>query len=195
MAQIFRIWSLIAWHDSPVPTYVAFLRAINLGAKRVFPKEAIIAAVESLGFADVRTHINTGNVHFETRMRSVPRIQELLEKAFREDRGFEVPTMVFTTKEFAELAREARALSDARPGLARHYVYLLAEEPSAEITQAVEASSSDRGELVVRGRAVHALLAPGYEDGVVDPLRAAKLLPVATNRNLNVITTIAQKWC
>lgn len=178
-----------------MPTYIAFLRAINLGAKRVFPKEAIVATVQRIGFTEVRTHINTGNVTFQTTMRSVARIQESLEKTFREDRGFEIPTMVFTTTEFAALAREAQALSDARPGLARHYVYLLAEEPSAEVTRAVEATSSERGEMVVRGRAVHALLAPGYDEGVVDPLRAAKLLPVATNRNLNVILTIAQKWC
>ena len=45
-----------------VPTYIAFLRAINLGAKRVFPKEAIVAAVQRIGFTEVRTHINTGNV-------------------------------------------------------------------------------------------------------------------------------------
>ena len=49
--------------------------------------------------------------------------------------------------------------------------------------------------MIVRGRAVHALLRPGYEDGVLDPVGAIKLLGVATNRNLNVVTTIAQKWC
>lgn len=176
-------------------TYVAFLRAINLGAKRQFPKAAIIAAVEGVGFTDVQTHINTGNVRFDTRMRSVARIREVLEKTFLADRGFEVPAIVFPAAEFAELAREARALSEERPGLARHYVYLLAEEPSAATARAVEATSSARGEMLVRGRAVHALLRPGYQDGVVDPLGAARLLPVATNRNLTVVTTIAQKWC
>ena len=35
----------------------------------------------------------------------------------------------------------------------------------------------------------------GYQDGMVDPLGAAKLLGVGTNRNLNVVTTIAAKWC
>lgn len=176
-------------------TYIAFLRAINLGAKRVFPKDAIVAAVEGVGFSDVRTHINTGNVHFQTRMRSIPRIQEALEEAFRADRGFDVPTMVFSAGEFAELAREARALSGERPNLVRHYIYLLAQELSPEVAQQVEATSSDRGEMLVRGRAVHALLTPGYDDGVLDPLGAVKLIGLATNRNLNVVTTIAQKWC
>jgi uncharacterized protein (DUF1697 family) len=49
-----------------VPTYVAFLRAINLGAKGKFPKAAIIRAVEAAGFTDVETYINTGNVRFDS---------------------------------------------------------------------------------------------------------------------------------
>ena len=44
-----------------VPTYIAFLRAINLGARRRFPKDAIKAATEAAGGTDVETYINTGS--------------------------------------------------------------------------------------------------------------------------------------
>ncbi|HEV2798078.1 MAG TPA: DUF1697 domain-containing protein, partial [Nocardioides sp.] len=44
-----------------MPTYVAFLRAINLGRTRKFPKDAIKAATEAAGGSDVETYINTGN--------------------------------------------------------------------------------------------------------------------------------------
>lgn len=178
-----------------VPTYLGFLRAINLGAKRVFPKGDICRVVSDLGFENVVTHLNTGNVRFSTRMRSRARIEEALERAFHADRGFDVPTIVFTTDEFAHLAAEARALSAARPNLARHYVYLLKEPLAPEQAALVEGTSGDRGEMVVRGRAAHALLGPGYNDGTVDPLCAAKLLGVATNRNLNVVGSLADRWC
>lgn len=176
-------------------TYVAFLRAINLGAKRVFPKGDIVRVATDAGFGNVETHINTGNVRFDTTLRSRERIASTLESAFLADRGFEVPTIVFTTAEFAELAREAVALSAERPDLARHYVYLLRDEPSAEQAALIESLSSERGDMVVRGRAVHALLFPNYEAGVVDPHGVVKLLGDGTNRNLNVVTTIAEKWC
>jgi uncharacterized protein (DUF1697 family) len=180
--------------DSGMPTYVAFLRAINLGAKRVFPKADIRRVVEEAGFTDVETHINTGNVRFSTRMRSRPKIEARLEHAFAADRGFDVPTIVFTAAEFAEIARDAVRLSAKNPGLSRHYVYLLKEEPSPETIARIAELASESGEMVVRGRAAHALLRPGYEAGTVDPLGAAKLLGVATNRNLNVITSLAGKW-
>ena len=106
-----------------------------------------------------------------------------------------MPTIVFTAQEFAALAAEARALSAARPGLVRHYVYLLQEELTPEVAAQVEATSGPLGEMIVRGRAAHALLGPGYADGTVDPLRAAKLLGVATNRNLNVVAGLDERWC
>ncbi len=178
-----------------MPTYLAFLRAVNLGAKRVFPKDDLRRAVESLGFEDVVTHLNTGNVRFTSRMRSRTRIERLLERQFLADRGFDVPTIVFPTGEFAALAAESRALGADHPGLARHYVYLLKEELAPEVAAAVEATSGPHGDMVVRGRAAHALLGPGYEDGVVDPLRAAKLLGVATNRAHTVVSALAERWC
>lgn len=178
-----------------MPTYLAFLRAINLGAKRVFPQADIQRVVGSLGFEDVRTHINTGNVRFDARMRSRPKIEGLLEEAFSRDRGFDVPAIVFSSAEFAAAAAEAEVIHSAHPGLARHYVYLLKDEPTDEALQAVAESASDGGEMVVRGRVAHALLRPGYQDGRVDPLGAVKHLGVATNRNITVIRTLAQKWC
>lgn len=178
-----------------MPTYLAFLRAINLGPTRKFPKDDIRRVVESLGMTEVQTHINTGNVRFSTPMRSRARIESALEAAFGADRGFEVPAIVFTPAEFAAIARDAAELTAQNPGLARHYVYLLKDELSAAGIARVEALATDAGTMVVRVRAAHALLRPGYEAGNVDPLRAAKLLGVGTNRNVNVITTLAAKWC
>ncbi|QIX26004.1 DUF1697 domain-containing protein [Nocardioides sp. JQ2195] len=176
-----------------MPSYVAFLRAINLGANRKFPKDAIRAAVEGAGCTDVETHINTGNVRLTTSMRSRARIETTLEDAFLTDRGFEVPTIVFPTAELAQVGRDAEELN--RPDLARHYIWLLKDEPSAEVVDRVHALDGDGHRAVIRGRACHLLLAEGYEQGAVDPLRTEKLLGVATNRNFNVVTTLARKWC
>ena len=178
-----------------VTTYLAFLRAINLGAKRVFPKGDIRRVVEDAGFEGVETHINTGNVRFESRMRSRERIERVLEKAFMADRGFEVPTIVYSAAEFRAVAQQTRELADAHPGIARHYVYLLKDELTPGQVADVEARADGRGRMMVSGRAAHALLEPGYQEGAVDPLSAAKLLGVATNRNANVIRTLAEKWC
>lgn len=176
-------------------TYLAFLRAINLGANRKFPKADIVAATGAAGFTDVATHINTGNVRFDTSMRSRARIEAALEQAYLERAGFVVPTIVFTPAELTAIAADASELSAARPGLERHYVYLLKDQPQPDRVAALTARCTDGNEVVVRGRAAHVLLGK-VRQGTVDPYGVEKALgAVATNRNLNVLTTLARKWC
>jgi uncharacterized protein (DUF1697 family) len=171
-------------------TYIAFLRAINLGAKRKFPKDALKAAVEGAGMSAVETYINTGNVRFETAMRSRARIEAVLEQAFLADRGFEVPTIVFTPAELRAVADEAAGFG--HPG--RHYVSLLKEEPGAEAVRAVEAASTAEEVARVGGRAVHLLLGENYHEARLTNAVVEKHLGVATNRNLTVVRTLAEKW-
>ena len=80
-----------------MPTYVAFLRAINLGPTRKFAKADIVEATEAAGGTDVLTHINTGNVRLTSRLRSREKVEAALEAAYAAHTGFDVPTIVFTT--------------------------------------------------------------------------------------------------
>src|SRR4051794_2556911 len=137
-----------------VATYIGFLRAINLGSTRKFPKASIVRAVEAAGFTDVATYINTGNVRFDTTMRSRARIETALEEAFEAEAGFAVPTIVFTQKELRETPEHA---SSSAPG-GRHYVSLLKEAPTAAAVTRLEDSITTDEVAKVGGRAVHLLL-------------------------------------
>lgn len=173
-----------------MPTYVAFLRAINLGATRKFPQDAIRAAVEGLGCTDVETYINTGNVRLTTPLRSRHKVEALLEEAFRADRGFEVPTVVLTPVELAEVARHAASL--ARPG--RHYVELLKTAPSPEVVALLEAGSDPRKTAQVGERAIHFLVDTDYAGAALLRKGVEKQLGVTTNRNAKVIGELAARW-
>jgi uncharacterized protein (DUF1697 family) len=178
-----------------MPTYIAFLRAINLGAARRFLKDDIRRAVEATGFCDVETYINTGNVRFTTGMRSLTRIEEALEAAFLADRGFEVPTIVFGTSELAGIAADAASLAAEIPNAERRFVDLLRMAPPPDTAQRIESASTGNIHLFVRGRAVHTVV--GHETGSTGAVNAAiaKMLGVTTNRNAAVIATIAERWC
>lgn len=173
--------------------YVGFLRAINLGKNRKFPKEAIVRATEAAGMTDVATYINTGNVRFETSLRSRARIEAALEAAYRDEAGFEVPTIVFTTKELTAIAERTSSFGECE----RHYVSLLKEPPSAAAVKAMEDASTAREVARVGGRAVHLLYhGSSYgSDAKLTNVQVEKLLGVATNRNLTVVRALAEKWC
>jgi len=179
-------------HDRGVATYIAFLRAINLGPKRKFPKDAIKAAVEAAGGTGVETYINTGNVRLDSTRRSRVRLEADLEKAFLADRGFEVPTIAFTPAELREIAEDAKRFADGHEG--RHYVSLLKEAPSAADVKLVEAAGTAGEVARVGGRAVHLLLGAAYHEATLTNAVIEKHLGIATNRNLTVIRTLAERW-
>jgi len=179
-------------HDAHVATYIAFLRAINLGARRKFPKDAIRAAVEAAGGERVETYINTGNVRLESRLRSRERVEQVLEEAFLADRGFEVATIAFTPEELRGIAEDAKRFADGHEG--NHYVSLLKQEPDADALAALVARASDGEVARVGGRAVHLLISSDYHQARLTNTLVEKHLGVATNRNLTVVRTLAERW-
>lgn len=174
-----------------MPTYIAFLRAINIG-KRRFTKDAIVAACEAAGCTDVETYINTGNVRVTTPLRSRAKVEEALEAAFEAEAGFDVPTIVVTPQELTAIAAQAEKVGAAHDG--RHYVSVLKDPPTASAVKDLDGAGHDGERAVVDGRGVHLLLGHDYHSAKLSNAVVEKHLGVATNRNLNVIRTLAEKW-
>ena len=177
-----------------MPTYAAFLRAINLGPTRKFPKDAIKEAVEAAGMTDVATYINTGNVRFTTSMRSRAKIEAALEKSFKADRGFEVPTFVFTPAELAAIAEHGDQLWAEHGEPKTHYVTLFRSAPTAASVKALLDGDFPEDTIVVEGRAAHCLMFGGFHESKAQSSKLFAGLGQGTARNINVIRTLAQKW-
>ena len=90
------------------------------------------------------------------------------------------------------IADDAERYADGHGG--QHYVSLLKEAPSAAGIEAVEAAGQDGEVAKAGGRAVHLMLGPGYHTARLTNAAVEKHLGVATNRNLTVIRTLAEKW-
>ena len=177
-------------------TYVAFLRAINLGAKRTFPKVDIVAAVKGAGGSRVETYLNTGNVRLDFASRSAGKVEAALEAAFLADRGFEVPTIALTPSELVAIDDDAERFGVGHAG--RHYVSLLKKAPTPEAVDAFAAAVeglSGTGQVArVGGRAVHLMIGGDYHSSQLTNAVVERQLGVATNRNLSVIRELARRW-
>lgn len=180
-----------------MPTFIAFLRAVNVG-KRTYPMAELREALTDAGFEEVATHIQTGNALVRTSMRSRAKVTAALERAMLEDRGFAVPVVLMTPAELRETYDEARSFAAefARLGheIQGHYLTLLAEPPSAALAKQVEARSEPGEEVRVGKRAVHLMLAKQYHEAWTSNAEVERHLGVATTRNLTVITKLAEKW-
>jgi uncharacterized protein (DUF1697 family) len=187
-----RRWDAVArelWQHPSVSTWIAFLRAVNIG-RRQFPKNDIIDAVAAGGGRDIATYIQTGNVRLTHDSDDRTEVELALEKAFLADRGFDVPTICVTPRELREIADVAVAF--AHPG--RHYVSLLKDVPAAAAITQLRAKSGPGEAVEVVGRGVHLLLGENYHEATLTNAVVERHLGVATNRNLAVVTKLADMW-
>lgn len=177
-----------------MPTYVAFLRAINLGPTRKFPKQAITSAVESIGGSGVETYIASGNVRFSTPMRSRPRIEAALEAAFLADRGFAVPTVLFTPAELARIVGDIDELWASHGEPVAHSVTLLKAPPPASAVAALAKLDTAGDQVDVRDRAAHVLLVKNFHEAKVFSSKEFLALGEGTARNASVLREIDRRW-
>lgn len=177
-----------------MPRYIAFLRAINLGATRRFPAADLVAATRAAGGTDVQTYLATGNVLLTSPRRSAGAVARDLEAAYAADRGFAVPTVVLTpaqVRDVTALAETVLAEHDGTP--TQVLVTLYAEPPAAEAIEAAEAWADD-DRVIVRGRAAYALLSDLIHTSKLLRSKEFRALGEGTGRTLGVLRTLVERW-
>jgi uncharacterized protein (DUF1697 family) len=131
-------------------TRIGFLRAVNLGRRKV-PMARLAELVEGLGYDDVWTHINSGNVVFDAGG-SRAAVERSIEEVLEADLGFEVTTFVRSASELrTALAVDPFPVAEDDT----YFITFLKEAPPADVGKALEAASNDFDTLVVVGRDVH----------------------------------------
>ena len=79
-------------------TYVAFLRAVNVGGNSMVSMAAVKEALVDAGLSDVRTYINSGNVLFSTGRSAAGRLTATIEKALGQRTGVAINVLVMDHK-------------------------------------------------------------------------------------------------
>src|SRR4029077_10722264 len=105
-------------------TYVAFLRAVNVGGKGIVSMAAIKEALVVLGMSDVRTYINSGNVIFSTRQADSQKLATRIEKALEQHTGMPIKVLVMDHKALKKMV-DAIPRSWVDDKAMRTYVVLL----------------------------------------------------------------------
>ncbi|HKX43200.1 MAG TPA: DUF1697 domain-containing protein [Burkholderiaceae bacterium] len=137
-----------------MPRCIAFLRAVNVGG-RLVKMDALRAAFESLGLANVSTFIASGNVLFETRARQLGALERKVETHLAQAFGFEIDTFIRTDAELAAAA--AHAPFDAAVGAAAQtqVVGFLREPPGDAARATLAALNSDVDRFALHGRELY----------------------------------------
>lgn len=83
-------------------TYISLLRGINVGGNKKIPMEGLRALYKSLGFNNVQSYIQSGNVIFQSTESSRPKLIRILEEKIEKNYGFHVEIIIKTMKELKD---------------------------------------------------------------------------------------------
>lgn len=166
-------------------TWVALLRAVNLGSQNQVSMPKLRTALADAGFADVRTYVQSGNVVVTSRHRKPEAVGKAVGTVIRKEFGLDVPIVVRTYDDLAAIV-EANPFPQAaveRPkGLA---VTFLEGEPDPAKATALHTAEATRECCRVIGRELYV----DYVNGVA----GSRFTPQYLESRLGVRGT-ARNW-
>ena len=161
--------------------FIALLRGINVGGHKKVPMAELRALCEELGFADVKTYIQSGNVVLTSKL-TAEKLRAALEEAIAKEFGFNPAVMIRTAKELAAAVdKNPYAGADDKTV----HVGFLHAAPNAATKKCLGALDCAPEELTVVGRDIYLHLPNGMG-------RAA--LPVKMERCLRPTPITVRNW-
>ena len=176
--------------------YVAFLRGMNLGGRRI-KNEDLRRHFEEMGLEEVATFRASGNVVFAAPKREAEgKLARRIEAELGERLGYAVPVYLRSTEELAAIAAQApfdpKAVERSKGKL---QVSLLAKKPTAAATKKALALAGEEDLLAIEGRELYWLPSGGLLESDLDLKAIAGLLGTDTRRTMGTIEQIAAKYC
>jgi uncharacterized protein (DUF1697 family) len=104
--------------------YVAFLRGINVGGNSLVKMADLKKTVEDVGFEDVITYINSGNIIFESKEKRKKEILKTLERAFLKTFKFNIYVVVLTHTELQTVLKNVPKDWKTRKDIRRYISFL-----------------------------------------------------------------------
>lgn len=170
-------------------TYAALLRGVNVGGHRRIPMAELRELLAGLGWADVRTYLQSGNAVFRT---EEPEPGPVLERAIAERFGTRVQCLVRTGEELRQIAA-ACPLPVAELDPAKVLVLLLEETPETGHFDVLSPADYAPDEFHPVGRAVYCYFPHGMgRSRLSSALTAVRPQLTMTGRNWRTLERLIE---
>ncbi|HEY2333779.1 MAG TPA: DUF1697 domain-containing protein [Solirubrobacterales bacterium] len=173
--------------------YVALLRGMNLGGRRIKNDELRNEFV-TLGFADVACFRASGNVVFGSDQSDETQLTARIEAGLGEALGYQVPVFLRSAAELrAVAARQAFDAPLVAASKGKPQVAFLLESPAKKSREQALGLGSDEDRLAIEGRELYWLPSGGISESDLDLKAIESILGSWTMRTKGTIDQIAAK--
>lgn len=172
-------------------TFIALLRGINVGGNKIIKMQDLKKMLQSLGFHNVRTYIQSGNVVFESDEGSESLLTGVIERKIHEVFGFEVSVMIRTLAEMEEVITNNPFQLTEPEAFKRWYVSFLPAVPSAEALDKLRIYEDGPEKLRFVGREMYVLYEISVSQSPLFKVPFDKILGMSvTARNWNTVNKL-----
>lgn len=172
--------------------YVAVLRGINVGGNNMIKMETLRAAFAALGFENVKSYINSGNLAFDTSKTDDLKLAAKIHDSIKKDFGFDISVMVRPVAEIDDVIKNNPFEGQFENDKYMH-LFFLNDELTKEQEALLFEQASDDEQYAVHGRHVLCMLKISILDSAVGKGFIDKKLKIpATARNWRTVKTIAE---
>jgi uncharacterized protein (DUF1697 family) len=176
-----------------MPVYVSLLCGINLGGHKTIKMDQLRASLEALGFDQVKTYIQSGNVVFKAPKTSPAGLSKKIEAKIKTDYGHSVSVIVRTADEIKQVVTNNPFLQDKKIDTEKLHVMFLSKAPETSAIEKVAALASPPQHLRCIGQELYLYLPNGVAESFVMKKPIDRLLGVITTmRNWRTMSTIHQ---
>jgi uncharacterized protein (DUF1697 family) len=173
--------------------YVAFLRGMNLGGRRI-RNEELRAEFEALGFGEVACFRASGNVVFSAEESDEPTLTVQIETGLGEALGYAVPVFLRDAAELRAIAvREPFDPAVAAASKGKLQVALLPAEPSGSVHEDALDLATEDDRLAIEGRELYWLPNGGISESDLDLKALEAALGPWTMRTKGTVDQIVVK--
>ena len=174
-----------------MPTYVAFLRGINVGGARKLSMPQLKGVLADFGLEDVVTYIQSGNVVFRTTSRDAAALERRLERAIENAFGLDVTVLLRTQAQLAKVVERNPFLAEG--DVAKLHVAFLSAKPAKGAAARLDPQRSPPDELALVGSELYLRFPNGSGRTKLTLDYVERTLGVrATQRNWRTVTKLLE---
>ena len=171
-----------------MPTFIALLRAVNLGSHNKVSMADLRAMLADLGMKNPQSLLQSGNLVFESTSRATAALEKLLETSAAKSLELETSFFVRTGAEWQQAIGDNPFPKEAKLDPGHTVLMCLKDAPAPAAVKALQDAIKDREVVQARGRHAYFL----YPDGMgrsrlTMTLIEKKLGTTGTARNWNTV--------
>jgi len=172
--------------------YIALLRAVNVGGNSIMSIESLKKLFESLGFSEVVTYIQTGNVLFGSTENNVDYLAHEIENKIFKTLGYKTKLFVLSPEELEEAALNNPFQPEKHEKTHRNHLMFLSGTPEEALKKELMTLQDKEYHFSIRGKVLYY----GYSkefDGKRRAINFEKILGVSgTSRTWKVINHLIE---